>query len=230
MPQYSLSNPPRVIFFDAAGTLFHLPKGVGYHYALVGRQLGLTLDSAALDRAFAKVWREMPARAATGTPREDDDKNWWRILVNRVLDEAAPVTSALDRDVFFAAVYDHFAEAGVWELYPEVLDVLNELRARHQLAIISNFDGRLRVILERLGLAGYFSPVVISSEVGADKPDELIYRHALKLADKAARDALHVGDDPVRDWAGAGAAGIFIFKLERPRNSLRALLSACAIS
>ena len=230
MPQYSLSNPPRVIFFDAAGTLFHLPKGVGYHYALVGRHLGLTIDSAALDRAFAKVWREMPARAATGTPRDDDDKGWWRTLVNRVLDETAPTTSALDRDAFFTAAYDHFAEADVWELYPEVFDVLNELRARFQLAIISNFDGRLHVILERLGLAGYFSPVVISSEVGADKPDELIYRRALKLADKTAPEALHVGDDPVRDWEGASAAGIPIFKLDRPRNSLRALLSACAIS
>ncbi len=26
----------KTIFFDAAGTLIHLPKSVGYHYALVG--------------------------------------------------------------------------------------------------------------------------------------------------------------------------------------------------
>ena len=229
MPQLSLSNPPRVIFFDAAGTLFHLSKSVGYHYALVGRHLGLTLDAAALDRAFAKIWRETPARAATGKARDDDDKGWWRTLVHRVLDETAPAANALDRAAFFTAAYEHFAEAGVWELYPEVFEVLDALRPHYQLAIISNFDGRLRVILEQLGLTGYFSPVVISSEVGADKPDELIYRRALKLADKAAPDALYVGDDPVRDWAGASAAGISIFKLERPRNSLRALLSACAI-
>jgi FMN phosphatase YigB (HAD superfamily) len=36
---------------------------------------------------------------------------------------------------------------------------------------------------------------------------------------------LHVGDDPGRDWDGASAAGLSVFRLERPRNSLRDLLS-----
>lgn len=226
----ALTRPPKVIFFDAAGTLFHLPKGVGYHYALVGRRMGLALDANALNHAFALAWKEMPARASTGIPRIDDDKGWWRALVDRVFNHAAPKTRAKDRDTFFEAAYAHFAEASVWELYPEVIDMLNALRPRYQLAIISNFDARLRVILEHLGVSQYFSPVVISSEVGADKPDALIYERALKLADKSADEALHVGDDPVRDWEGASAAGIPIFALQRPRNSLLELLSACTIS
>src|SRR3712207_4945741 len=87
---------PKVIFFDAAGTLFHLPKGVGYHYALVGNRMGLKLDAAALDRAFGVAWKAMPARPATGVPREDDDKGWWRELVDRVFEEVAPDTKDLD--------------------------------------------------------------------------------------------------------------------------------------
>ena len=35
--------------------------------------------------------------------------------------------------------------------------------------------------------------------------------------------ALHVGDDPVRDWQAAAAAGLHCFRLERPANSLRDL-------
>ena len=36
----------RAIFFDAAGTLFHLSKSAGYHYALVGHRVGLPLEAA----------------------------------------------------------------------------------------------------------------------------------------------------------------------------------------
>ena len=52
---YNKNKPAvfKAIFFDGAGTLIHLPQSVGYHYALVGKRVGLTLDSAALDRAFA---------------------------------------------------------------------------------------------------------------------------------------------------------------------------------
>ena len=215
----------KAIFFDGAGTLIHLPKSVGYHYALVGKRVGLALDAAALDRAFAACWKQMPARPAIEGPREDDDKGWWRELVDQVIDQVAPRTSELDRDAFFEVAYSHFAEAGVWELYPDVIEVLEALRPRFDLAVVSNFDGRLRMILEQLGVSQFFSHVFLSSELGADKPDPLIYQRALKLSRFAPNETLHVGDDPVRDWRGAEAAGLSVFRLDRPRNSLRDLLA-----
>lgn len=214
----------KAIFFDGAGTLIHLPKSVGYHYALVGERIGLALDAAALDRAFTACWKEMPARPAIEGPREDDDKGWWRELVDQVIDQVAPRTSELDRDAFFEVAYLHFAEAGVWKLYPDVVEVLEGLRPRSNLAIISNFDGRLRMILEQLGVSQFFSHVFLSSELGADKPDPLIFRRALKFSRFAPNETLHVGDDPVRDWQGAEAVGLSVFRLDRPRNSLRDLL------
>lgn len=219
---------PKVIFFDAAGTLFHLPKSVGWHYAHVAHGVGLKLEAAALDRAFARGWREMPERPATGRPRAEDDKDWWRELVRRVVEETAPQTEPLKRDAFFEVAYEHFAEAGVWELYPETMEVLRALHTRCRLAVISNFDGRLRVILEHLGISHFFASVVISSEVGADKPARLIFERALEWNHVAADEALHVGDDPVKDWQGAAAAGLRVFQLERPRTSLRDVLTACA--
>src|SRR6266478_5194690 len=147
----------KAIFFDAVGTLFYLTKSVGDHYALVGNDVGLKLDPAALERAFHAGWQQMPQRAAIDGPRENDDKGWWRELVDLVLDQVAPSLSELDRDNFFEIAYEHFAEAGVWELYPEVRGVLEELQPRFKLAVISNFDGRLRLILQHLGISNYFS-------------------------------------------------------------------------
>jgi len=220
-----IQPPPKAIFFDAAGTLFYLPRGVGYHYASVANELGLKWDSRELDRAFTNAWNAMPPRAAIDGPRENDDKNWWRQLVDLVITEVSPSMNELDRDNFFEIAYEHFAEAGVWELYPEVIEVLENLHPRFPLAVISNFDGRLRMILEQLGVSKFFSHVFISSELGADKPDPEIFRRALNVIHFASNEVLHVGDDPERDWRAAASAGLSIFELDRKKNSLRDLLS-----
>jgi len=215
----------RAILFDAAGTLFYLTKTVGNHYAYVGREIGLELDAQKLESAFHAAWKQMPRRSAIDGPRKNDDKGWWRELVGHVFDQVAPSVNELDRDNFFEVAYEHFAEPGVWELYPEVLGVLEQLRPRFQLAVISNFDGRLRFILQHLGISNYFSYIFISSELGADKPDPEIFRRALKIMHLNADEVLHVGDDPERDWKAAAAAGLLVFRLDRPRNSLRDLLT-----
>ncbi len=215
----------RAIFFDAVGTLFHLTKTVGQHYALVGEEIGLSLDAQKLERAFFAAWKAMPPRTAIEGPRENDDKNWWGELVDHVLDEVAPSLSELDRDNFFEIAYEHFAEAGVWEAYPEVVEVLKKLQPRYQLAVVSNFDGRLRMILEHLGISRFFSHVFVSSEIGADKPDPEIFRRALKFVQLKSDEVLHVGDDPNRDWKAASDAGLSIFQLDREKNSLRDLIA-----
>jgi putative hydrolase of the HAD superfamily len=213
----------KAIFFDAVGTLFYLTKSVGDHYALVGNDVGLKLDPAALERAFFAAWKRMPPRAAIDGPRQNDDKDWWRELVDLVLGDVAPSLSELDRDNFFEVAYEHFAEAGVWDAYPEVVDVLKKLQPRFQLAVVSNFDGRLRTILEHLGISKFFTHVFVSSEIGADKPNPEIFGRALKFIDLAPGQVLHAGDDPVRDWQAARAAGLSIFQLDREKNSLRDL-------
>ncbi len=215
----------KVIFFDAVGTLFYLTKTVGDHYALVGSEVGLTLDAQQLDRAFYTAWKQMPPRAAIDGPRENDDKGWWRELVNLVLDQVAPSLGEFDRHNFFEIAYEHFAEAGVWELYPEVPGVLEKLQPRFELAVISNFDGRLRFILENFGVLKSFAYIFISSEIGADKPDPEIFRRALKLIKLKPDQVLHVGDDSERDWEAAIATGLSIFRLDRQKNSLRDLLA-----
>jgi putative hydrolase of the HAD superfamily len=216
----------RAILFDAAGTLFYLTKTVGDHYAYVGREVGLDLDPQKLESAFHAAWKQMPRRPASDGPRENDDKGWWHELVGHVLHQVAPWLSEFDRDNFFEIAYEHFAEPDVWELYPEVSGVLQELTPQFQLAVISNFDGRLRFILQHLGISKYFAHVFISSELGADKPDPEIFRRALKVMHLEADEVLHVGDDPERDWKAARAAGLSVFRLDRPRDSLRDLATS----
>jgi putative hydrolase of the HAD superfamily len=213
----------RAIFFDAAGTLFHLGQSPGENYAKIARQLGVEFSPSALDRGFRRAWREMPRRPAIDGPRENDDKEWWRQLVEVVLAELPDIPVDFNRALFFELAYVHFTTPGVWILYPDVRDVLEMLAPKFQLGIISNFDRRLDRILQHLKIASYFSHVFVSSELGADKPNPEIYRRALARTGCRAGEAVHVGDDPERDWNAAANAGMHVFKLDRARNSLRDL-------
>jgi putative hydrolase of the HAD superfamily len=219
----------KAIFFDAAGTLIHLPRGAGWHYALVARRHGGDFDEAALDRAFHAVFREMIAHAAANGLSHGDDRAWWRELVFRVLDACGGGPPGFGREAYFGELYAHFAEPGVWELYPEVGGVLAGLGKNYRLAVISNFDKRLRAILDGLGVAAHFEHLVISGEIGVEKPAPQIFGHALELMGVAPHEALHVGDHPVHDWQGAEAVGMRVFRLERPRNDLRGLLEGDAL-
>ena len=213
----------RAVFFDAAGTLFRLSRSVGWHYRDVALRHGAALDEGDLNRAFRSAWKDAAAPSETGGPRPDDDRGWWRALVERVLDECGS-TSALNREAYFAELWSEFTRRGMWELFPETLEVLAALHGRVRLVVVSNFDSRLRTILSHLGIAELFDDIVISSEVGAEKPSPKIFFAALARAGVSASDALHVGDEPEADWLGAERAGLRAFRLQRPENSLLGVL------
>ena len=213
----------RAVFFDAAGTLFRLTRSVGWHYRDVALRHGADLREDDLNRAFRRAWKDAAAPHETEGARPDDDRGWWRALVGRVLDECGNA-SGLERDAYFSDLWNEFTQPGVWELFPETIEVLAALKGRMSIGIVSNFDSRLRTILSHLGVAEFFDDIVISSEVGADKPSARIFSAALARAGVAASEALHVGDEPEADWLGAERAGLRAFHLQRPENSLRGVL------
>jgi len=213
----------RVIFFDAAGTMFHLAKPVGETYSHFARRFGANISPASIDAAFRRAWAEAPPRAPISGPREHDDYFWWKSLTEKVLDSCAEVPPDFDRNSWFDVTYHHYARPDAWVLYDDVLPVLEYLHRSYRLAVISDFDGRLRPVLEGLGLMPFFEHVIISSEVGSDKPDPGIYQHAVQQMRVKPHQCLHVGDDPERDWVGAEAAGLQVFKLKRPGIPLKSL-------
>ena len=221
-----MSAPPsiQVIFFDAAGTLIHLPKGVGWHYRAVAKRHGWEADEAKLTRAFRLAWQAASPLPTTKSRRLDDDKEWWKALVRSVIENCG-VPAELERAAFFEELYAEFTLPGVWALFPEARAVIERLRGRYRLGVISNFDSRLRRVLDHLELTNLFEVVAISSEVGADKPDPWIFQRALEMMGVEAHEALHVGDDPDCDWRAAEALGLHSFRLDRPHNSLLDLLS-----
>ena len=89
-------------------------------------------------------------------------------------------------------------------LYDEVHDALNGLRNRYVVGVITNGNADVR----HIGVDQYFDFVITAADVGAAKPDAVIFEAALAAAGVSADQALHVGDDPTFDVLGALEAGM----------------------
>ena len=110
--------------------------------------------------------------------------------------------------VFLAEAYRGISRNRL-QLYPGVLDVLNDLRLRFKLAAIS--DAQTAWCLPEMravGIDGYFDPVIVSGNFGYRKPDPRLFTAALTALQEAAENVLFVGNDMFRDVYAAKQLGI----------------------
>ena len=89
-------------------------------------------------------------------------------------------------------------------LFDGVTHVLGKLGERYAIGAITNGNADVH----RIGIGHHFDFVVTPAEAGAAKPDSTIFEFALSAAGAPPADMVHVGDDPVRDVAGAAAIGL----------------------
>jgi HAD superfamily hydrolase (TIGR01509 family) len=89
-------------------------------------------------------------------------------------------------------------------------ELVERLRTRHRLALVSNFDdtGTAYAVLVRHDLARHLDAVVVSEALGLRKPHPAPVRAALGALEVDAAEALFVGDTLAEDVAAAHAAGV----------------------
>jgi len=194
----------RAITFDAGGTLLYPHPSGGNIYAEVIRSHGVELEADLLEAGFRRAWKE-----AHRTPRvgisEQSEKDWWRTVVRRTLDgHQEPVKF----EEFFNELWFAFAEPHRWKLYDQAIETLSELKRRgYQVALLSNWDHRLRSLIEGLDLAKFFDDLFISSEMGFEKPDPRIFKKTEERMQIKGEFILHVGDSHHHDVEGAKGVG-----------------------
>jgi putative hydrolase of the HAD superfamily len=212
----------KVITFDAGNTLIRLSRPVGITYAAVAKRFGAELNPVDLEHGFRAAWKTVPRLPDVPGPRPDDGRSWWRDVVIQTLENARAEVEPFDD--FFNAVYHEFTLAGVWRLEPGALELLQDLRhAGFRLGIISNFDLRLREILKHVSVLDLFEQIIVSSQVGAEKPSPRIFEEALRRFAVEPAELLHVGDEERADGEGARALGIQAFILGFAGSGLRNL-------
>ncbi len=215
-----MTNPkPKVIFFDAVGTLFGIRGTVGQIYGEIAKSFGVEVAPNLLDRSFRESFRQAPVAAFPhATPREIPrlEFEWWERVASHTFQKAGVYSQFPDFSKFFAELYAYFATSQPWVVYPEVLPTLERCQsAGIELGVLSNFDSRLYAVLKALDLNHFFQSVTISTEVGAAKPDPQIFATALAKHNSLPQEAWHVGDSRQDDYEGANAAGLRGYWLTR---------------
>jgi putative hydrolase of the HAD superfamily len=172
---------------------------------MAGR-FGVRIAPGQAEAAIAAEIRYYRAHLHEG--RDEQSVAELRGRCSEVLRQALATEHALD-----AISADEFTQillaALQFRAYPEVAEILRELRGRGlRLVVASNWDASLPQTLEAIGLLDDLDGVVTSADCAAPKPEPPVFRRALELAGVPACAALHVGDSPEEDLAGARRCGI----------------------
>jgi len=198
------------VSFDVGGTLIQPWPSVGHIYAEVAARHGWNnLPPETLNQNFAAAWR---AKESFQHTQED-----WAYLVDQTF---AGFCAPPPSQTFFPAIYERFAEATAWRIYDDALPAIEALASKGVLlAVISNWDERLRPLLQQFRLERYFETILVSCEVGFTKPSPVIFQLASRQMGIAPGQILHVGDSLSDDVAGAKAAHFQAVLINRDAGS-----------
>jgi HAD superfamily hydrolase (TIGR01509 family) len=195
--------PLETVFLDAGGVLVY-PNWSRVADALARH--GVAADWRALAVAEPQAKRQLDV-GTTITATNDAGRGW--LYFNLVL-EAAGIARSEATDAALAELHVFHMTNNLWEYVPPgVPQVLDDLHASGlRLVVVSNANGKLRHLFDRVGLTRHFDVILDSHEEGVEKPDPRLFTTALTRSGAAAHSTIHVGDLYQVDVIGARAAGI----------------------
>ncbi|WP_179232699.1 HAD-IA family hydrolase [Paenibacillus rigui] len=211
----------KAVFFDVGDTLVTIPESrIIMQQVLAARSLHRGEER--VGELFTEAFRLFyygkqldPFEACT----PESDRAFWMQLYRYILDKLGAGEEQWTEDQIHACcheLYDVFTGPEHYQLFSDVAACLPQFRERGlRLGIISNFAPTLSSILEHKGILHYFDPVIVSTEVGLEKPDPAIFRLALERSGLSAEEVLYVGDHDRNDIWAPNQAGIDAVKIKR---------------
>jgi putative hydrolase of the HAD superfamily len=196
------------VTLDAMGTLVTFEPPAPRLQRSLERRLGIAVDLARCEGAMRVEMRHYRTHCVGARDAPS--------LAALRLECASLVGDALALEVAGAELLPSLTDAIAFRAYPDALPAIERLAAAGlRLAVIANWDVSLHDVLARFGLAEHLGAIVTAAGVGASKPDARPFRAALGQLGVDPERAVHVGDDPVTDVAGARAAGLSALLLDR---------------
>jgi putative hydrolase of the HAD superfamily len=205
----------RAVAFDVNGTLVRILTDDGAEETFRAAAHFLTYQGIDLCREqvrelYFRIMAEQQDESPEEYP-EFDAAGIWRSIINAhrtAFTRALPAGKLEQMPLFLAEMCRGISRHRLG-LYPHVRQVLDVLRGRYPLALVTDAQSTYaRGELHRVGLLGYFDPIVVSGDYGYRKPDPRLFQLALDGMAVAAQNALYVGNDMHRDIFGARGAGL----------------------
>ncbi|MBP1992036.1 HAD-IA family hydrolase [Paenibacillus eucommiae] len=202
-----LLNHYKMVYFDASETLLTVPGAELVLQKFLSHR-SLTRDATVINELFTEAFRlfyysKQPEPFTACSP--ESDRMFWVNLYKYVLqklgvDEAWSIDEVHD---CCHELYDMYMAPEQYELFEDVRESLQLMQQMGlRLGIVSNFAPTLKEILRSKGILAFFDPVIVSTEVGLEKPDPAIFELAISRSGLSAEDLLYIGDHDLNDiWA-----------------------------
>jgi putative hydrolase of the HAD superfamily len=205
----------RAVLFDAGETLVHPAPSFPQLFAHVLADAGHERSPEAVMEASRAVFDRFTEAARDDerwTTSAERSARFWKGVYARML----AVLELPGGDGLPDELYATFTDLDNYALFEDVTPALDELAGSGAvLGIVSNYETWLQELLVRLGVADRFPVLVISGQVGIEKPDPRIYRLGLERAGVEASDAAYVGDNPEFDVDPLRALGVTAILIDR---------------
>ena len=217
------------IIFDINGTLIniHTDEGMDEIYRAISHFLtyhGICLHRGEVRDRYYRIMERQIKASREKYPEFDTVALWKEFLSENLPPDRKPKPEILEvMPRFLAEIYRGISRQRL-ELYPGVKPVLDELKSRFPMAVVS--DGQSVWALPEMraaGIDGYFDPIVISGDYGFRKPDPRLFQAALDGVGFEPENVLFVGNDMYRDVCGAGVMGMktIFFLSNQGRQQMR---------
>lgn len=115
----------------------------------------------------------------------------------------------ISKKELFENVFKKSPPRSKWVAYEETIPFLKEMKERGvRLGLLTNWGLDARATLDDVGITEYFESIVVSSEIGAEKPDPKGFLESLRQLDINPDEAIYVGDNFYDDVVGANGVGM----------------------
>jgi putative hydrolase of the HAD superfamily len=205
----------RAVLFDVNGTLVRIladddEERIFRAAAHFLTYQGIELHRHELREIYFQIMKEQLRTSPEQYPEFDAVGIWRDIIEDHGTDftRALPAGKLRQMPLFLAEMSRGISRRRLG-VYPYVCEVLDVLRERYPLGIVTDAQSiYARSELRKVGLLGYFDPIIVSGDHGYRKPDRRLFQFALDGMGVAAETALYVGNDMYRDVFGAREAGL----------------------
>jgi putative hydrolase of the HAD superfamily len=205
----------RAVAFDVNGTLIRTLADDDEERIFRAAAHFLTYQGVDLHRhevrdLYFRTMKEQLRASQEDYPEFDAVGIWRDIIEEHMTDftRALPTGKLGQLPVFLAEMSRGISRRRL-DLYPFVREVLDALRERYPLAIVTDAQSTYAAAeLHKVGVLGYFDPIVVSGDHGYRKPDRRLFQLVLDGMQVSAGNTLYVGNDMYRDIYGAREAGL----------------------
>jgi putative hydrolase of the HAD superfamily len=209
----------RTIFFDAGFTLIRPYPSTPEVCHKVCQQLDLHIDLSLVEERMEEAEDYFLRQTRSNRYTWASDQAINELWIGYYMSLLRPLVVEHDEPRLYQlalAINEEFDKHTSWEVFPDVLPVLQALRTRnYTLGVISDWGIALGPILRQLSLSRYFDCLLVSATTRYAKPSPILYQQALERANAIPDYTLHIGDSYIHDVLGARSVGITPILLDR---------------